>query len=132
MGLARARAMAAGSVSTVPSCRVTEVRVPPGPGVMALTCTWSGTVWVTVTLFRVWPGAGVTVTVWVRVKFGPVTVSPSGMLTVCVTCNRVGVTMKLCSALSTRLGSWTGLFTESLPYSKPARVLMVRLGAPSE
>ncbi|MNP83898.1 hypothetical protein D3C76_1829810 [compost metagenome] len=73
-----------------------------------------------------------TVTVWVRVKLGPVTVSPSGMFTVCVTFSKVGVMMKLCSVLSTLLGSCTGLFNESLPYSKPARVLMVRLGAPSE
>ncbi|MNI55429.1 hypothetical protein D3C81_1084720 [compost metagenome] len=124
--------MSAGLVSTVPSCKVIDVRVPPGPGVMALTCTWSGTVWVMVTLLSVCPGAGVTVTVWVRVKLGPETVSPSGMFNVCETFSRVGVTMKLCSALSTRLGSCTGLFSESLPYSKPARVLMVRFGVPSE
>jgi hypothetical protein len=132
LGLFNAALISAGLVSTVPSCRVIEVRVPPAPGVMELTWTWSGTVWVTVTLVRVWPVAGVTVTVSVRVKFGPVTVSPSGMSTVWVTESRVGVTMKLCSAASTRVGSCAGLFSESLPYSKPPRALMVRFGAPSE
>lgn len=59
-------AICAGSVITRPSCRVIEVRLPPGPGVMALTWTLGGNGWVTTTLLRVWPGAGVTVLVRVR------------------------------------------------------------------
>ncbi|MNP32167.1 hypothetical protein D3C76_1253330 [compost metagenome] len=59
-------AMAVGSVTTVPSCRVIDVRRPPAPGVMAVTWMLSGSGWVTMTWFSVWPGAGVTVTVRVR------------------------------------------------------------------
>ncbi|MNR48002.1 hypothetical protein D3C85_1671790 [compost metagenome] len=43
-------AICAALVTTVPSCRVMEVKRPPGPGVMAVTWTLSGNGWVTTTL----------------------------------------------------------------------------------
>ncbi|MNJ61559.1 hypothetical protein D3C77_573530 [compost metagenome] len=59
-----------------------DTTVPPAAGVMPLTMTLSGTGWLITTLVKVCESAGVMVPDSVRTKFGPVAVSPSGVLTV--------------------------------------------------
>ncbi|MNN73771.1 hypothetical protein D3C81_1899170 [compost metagenome] len=60
------RAISAGLVTTCPSARVMDVSTPPAAGVIAVTWMLPGSGWVTVTLVRVCPFAGVTVVVRVR------------------------------------------------------------------
>ncbi|MNP05739.1 hypothetical protein D3C76_976970 [compost metagenome] len=60
------RLISAGLVTTCPSARVMDVSTPPAPGVIAVTWILPGNGWVTTTLVRVCPFAGVTVVVRVR------------------------------------------------------------------
>ncbi|MCY1432803.1 hypothetical protein D3C76_1243370 [compost metagenome] len=83
-------------------------------------------------MVRVWPGAGLTVTVNVRPKLGPVAVSPSGVDSVSLKVNTVGCTTKLAKPVWIRLGSSTGLSWASLPNSKPPLTATVRSGEPLE
>ncbi|MNC19245.1 hypothetical protein D3C75_671740 [compost metagenome] len=132
LSLLMAAVMRAGLVRTRPSERVTEVRMPFCPGVMAVTWMVAGRVWLMTTLFRVWPSAGMAVRTRVWLKLGPVAVSPSGMSRLCSKRMTVGLTTKLCKSPSTRLGSSRGLLRASLPYWKPLRMPMVRSGDAAE
>ncbi|MNJ78917.1 hypothetical protein D3C77_767880 [compost metagenome] len=60
--------------------RVIEAMVPPPPGLMAVTMTLPGTGWMSTTSLRVCESAGVMITSSSRPKFGPVAVSPSGVV----------------------------------------------------
>ena len=132
LSLPMAAAISAGLVTTLPSCNVRDVTVPPAPGVIAVTWTLAGTACVTTTSLSVCPGAGVAVTVSVCTKFGPLTVSPSVMLTLCVSVTTVGCTTRSCNVASTSVGSVVGLSSSSLPNWRPPRAWIVRSGLPLE
>ncbi|MNO96424.1 hypothetical protein D3C76_880950 [compost metagenome] len=132
MSAAISAAISVELVTTLPSCRVIEVKRPPAAGVIAVTCTLSGSGWVITTFDRVWPGAGVAVSVRVRPKLGPVAVSPSGVLRVSLKVMMVGCTTNAAVPAWIRLGSLSGLSRASLPNWKPPLARRLRSGLPSE